>query len=46
MFAFKPHATKHVERSTSGHHGEPAPISPGLRELIAAFTSARNACPF
>jgi len=46
MFAFKPHATKHVERSTSGHHGEPAPISPGLRELIATFTSARNACPF
>jgi AhpD family alkylhydroperoxidase len=25
---------------------EPAPLSPGMRELIAAYTSARNDCPF
>jgi len=24
----------------------PSPLSPGMRELIAAFTSARNHCPF
>ena len=46
MFAFKPHATKHLERFTQAIMREPAPLSPGLRELIAAFTSARNACPF
>jgi AhpD family alkylhydroperoxidase len=24
----------------------PAPLSPGLRELIAAYTSQKNDCPF
>jgi hypothetical protein len=24
----------------------PSPLSPGIRELIAAFTSYRNDCPF
>jgi AhpD family alkylhydroperoxidase len=24
----------------------PSPLSPGQRELIAAFTSKRNECPF
>jgi alkylhydroperoxidase family enzyme len=46
MFAFLPHATKHLERFTQAIMREPGPISPGLRELIAAYTSARNACPF
>jgi len=46
MFAFQPQATKHLERFTHAIMREPGPISPGLRELIAAFTSARNACPF
>ena len=46
MFAFKPHATKQLERFTQAIMREPAPLTPGLRELIAAFTSARNACPF
>jgi alkylhydroperoxidase family enzyme len=46
MFAFQPHATKHLERFTQAIMREPAPLTPGLRELIAAFTSARNACPF
>lgn len=46
MFAFQPRATKHLERFTQAIMREPGPISPGLRELIAAYTSARNDCPF
>ena len=46
MFAFQPQATRHLERFTQVIMREPGPISPGLRELIAAFTSARNDCPF
>jgi hypothetical protein len=46
MFAFQPQATKHLERFTQEIMREPGPISPGLRELIAAYTSARNDCPF
>jgi hypothetical protein len=46
MFAFKPRITKHLERFTQGIMRDPAPLTPGIRELIAAFTSARNSCPF
>lgn len=46
MFAFQPQATKHLERFTQAIMREPAPLTPGLRELIAAYTSARNQCPF
>lgn len=46
MFAFQPHATKHLERFTQVIMREPGPLSPGLRELIAAYTSAQNHCPF
>jgi alkylhydroperoxidase family enzyme len=46
MFAFKPEATSHLARFTQEIMREPAPLSAGLRELIAAFTSARNHCPF
>ncbi len=46
MFAFRPAATEHLARFTQEiMHGE-APITPGLRELIAAFTSKQNHCPF
>jgi alkylhydroperoxidase family enzyme len=46
MFAFKPAATMHLAMFTQEiMHGE-APISSGLRELIAAYVSARNECPF
>ncbi len=46
MFAFKPHATEHLARFTQEiMHGE-APLSPGFRELIAAYTSNQNHCPF
>ncbi len=46
MFAFKPEATNHLARFTQEMMREPGPLSPGTRELIAAFTSARNHCPF
>jgi hypothetical protein len=46
MFAFKPQATDHLARFTQEIMREPAPLSPWIRELIAAFTSARNDCPF
>ena len=46
MFAFRPKATHHLARFTQEIMREPGPISPGLRELIAAYTSARNQCPF
>lgn len=46
MFSFKIRATEHLERFTQEIMREPAPLSPGIRELIAAYTSHLNACPF
>lgn len=46
MFAFRPEATQHLARFTQEVMRGPGPLSPGMRELIAAFTSARNRCPF
>ncbi|HEY3742828.1 MAG TPA: peroxidase [Bryobacteraceae bacterium] len=46
MFAFKTKATDHLARFTQEIMREEAPLSPGIRELIAAYTSARNHCPF
>lgn len=46
MFAFKPEATIHLARFTQEIMREAGPLPPSLRELIAAYTSARNACPF
>ena len=46
LFAFKPKATDHLARFTQEIMREAAPLSPGLRELIAAYTSVRNHCPF
>ena len=46
MFSFKMNATVHLERFTQEILREPAPLSPGLRELIAAYTSHLNQCPF
>ena len=46
MFAFKIHATAHLERFTQEIMREAAPLSPGIRELIAAYTSSLNHCPF
>ena len=46
LFAFQPQATSHLARFTQEIMREPGPLSPWLRELIAAYTSARNHCPF
>ena len=46
LFAYLPEATTHLARFTQAILRGPGPLSPGLRELIAAYTSARNDCPF
>jgi alkylhydroperoxidase family enzyme len=46
LFAFKPQMTQHLSRFTQELMRGPSPLSPGQRELIAAFTSSRNQCPF
>ena len=46
LFAFRPQATVHLAQFTQEIMRGPAPIAPGLRELIAAYTSYRNNCPF
>ena len=46
LFAFKPDITAHLARFTQEIMREASPLPPGLRELIAAYTSARNHCPF
>ena len=46
LFAFKPDRTEHLSAFTQGVMRGPSPLPPGKRELIAAFTSRRNDCPF
>lgn len=46
LFAFKAERNNHLAKFTQGVMRGPSPLSPGQRELIAAFTSRRNACPF
>jgi hypothetical protein len=46
LFAYKPEATAHLSNFSQAVMRGPSPLSPGLRELIAAFTSKRNACEF
>ncbi|MGH9693820.1 MAG: peroxidase [Bryobacteraceae bacterium] len=46
MFSYKMHATAYLERFTQEMMREAAPLSPGIRELIAAYTSKLNHCPF
>jgi hypothetical protein len=46
LFAYLPSATTHLARFTQEVLRGPAPLSPGIRELIAAYTSKRNHCPF
>jgi hypothetical protein len=46
LFAYLPSATQHLARFTQEILRGPAPLSPGLRELMAAYTSQRNHCPF
>lgn len=46
LFAYKPGATEHLARFTQEILREEAPLTPGFRELIAAYTSRKNHCPF
>ena len=46
LFAYKPEATNHLSSFTQAVMRGPSPLSPGFRELIAAFTSQLNHCPF
>ena len=46
LFAFKPAMTEHLAAFTQQVMRGPSPLPPGLRELIAAFTSRRNDCLF
>ena len=46
LFAFLPRATEHLARFTQEIMRGEGPIPPGIRELIAAYTSYRNDCPF
>lgn len=44
--AYRPAATEHLGRFTQKIMRGDSPLTPGMRELIAAFTSYRNDCPF
>jgi alkylhydroperoxidase family enzyme len=46
LFAFKPEMTNALAQFTQAVMRGPSPLSPGMRELIAAFTSRRNQCVF
>lgn len=46
LFAYRPEATQHLSLFTQAIMRGEGPLSDGMRELIAAFTSARNHCPF
>jgi uncharacterized peroxidase-related enzyme len=46
LFRFKKRATDHLVRFTEEVMRGPSPLSPGMRELIGAFTSSRNQCSF
>ena len=46
LFAFRQDFTIHMGRFTHGLLRQPATLSPGFRELIAAYTSSLNQCRF
>ncbi len=46
LVSFKPAMTKHLLGLTQAVMRGESPLSPGLRELIAAFTSKGNGCHF
>jgi hypothetical protein len=46
LFAFKLARSKHLGNFTQGVMRGPSPLSPGLRELIAAYTSRLNTCHY
>ena len=46
LFDYKPHWTKHLAMFTQSVMRGESPLSPGERELIAAFTSRARNCHF
>jgi hypothetical protein len=46
LFRYKPNVTQHLARLSHEIMRGPSPLSAGQRELIAAFISTRNQCPF
>jgi alkylhydroperoxidase family enzyme len=46
LLAFKPAMTEHLSRFTQEVMRGPSPLPPGIRELVAAFTSRGNQCVF
>ena len=46
LLAFRPQLAHHLARMSHEIMFAPAPISPALRELIAAYTSSLNRCTF
>ena len=46
LFAFKPALSEPLAVFTQEVMRGPSPLSPGLRELIAAYTSRQNDCLF
>lgn len=46
LFAFQHDTTVHLQRFSQGVLRQPASISEGFRELIAAYTSYQNECGF
>jgi alkylhydroperoxidase family enzyme len=46
LFAYRPKATEHLGNFTQAVMRGESPLPPAMRELIAAFTSHRNDCPF
>lgn len=46
LFGFRPNATKHLARFTHEVMRGPSELPAHIRELIAAFVSARNQCVF
>jgi hypothetical protein len=46
LLAYKPEMTDPLTQLTQAVMRGPSPLSPGMRELIAAFTSRRNQCVF
>jgi hypothetical protein len=46
LFAYRPEATQHLSLFTQEIMRGECPLTAGMRELIAAFTSYGNSCPF
>lgn len=46
LFAYKAERNHYLSLYTEAVMRGESPLSPGQRELIAAFTSRRNECPF